>query len=146
MGRFGLFGSSGSTLGRTIRSSLRLDQFTVRTAIVRNLILDSMVDDLRAYTPIARYLMDTTLYAGKYIRDDLFFQALLHLDAANSRDRLRMRNYNTFLSEDLYLDLELSLEWQNPIGAVTFFSHPSAFRLYNAFDRFGITFSKRIQF
>ena len=90
------------------------------------------------------YLDNTSIYLGKYINEDLFLQGMVHLSAfEQNKDKKR---YTTILADDLQLDIEVSLEWSNPLGTFTFFTKPSNLSLFNIFDSFGFSYSKRILF
>ena len=146
MARMGLINSSSSAdLITTIRNSLGLDMFSLRTNLIENLLLDTIFSSTgKTISPVARYLDKTSIYMGKYLSENFFLQGMVHLSALDrSRD---LKNYTTILADDLLLDVEISLEWQNPLGTVTFFTKPSNLSLYNLFDSFGFSFSKTIVF
>ena len=134
------------TLEQSIRTSLSLDTFSLHTSIVENLLLDTLsyaASNVRndALSPMARYLNGTTLYLGKYISPELYLEGMVHLSA--DPDQLET-NSNTFLAEDLDLDIELSLEWDNPLAVFTFFTQPENFTVYDVLEGFGFGISKRI--
>ena len=89
---------------------------------------------------MARYLDGTTLYLGKYISPELYLEGMVHLDAENNITE----NRHTFLADDLNLDIEISLEWNNPLAVFTIFTRPQNVTFYDLFDSFGFGFSKRI--
>ena len=49
-----------------------------------------------------------------------------------------------FRADDLDLDIEISLEWDNPLALFTFFIQPTNLTLYDMMDSFGFGVSKRI--
>ena len=65
---------------------------------------------------------------------------MIHL-AANPDQTERS---HTFLADDLNLDIEISLEWDNPLAVFTFFIQPVNLTLYDVMDSFGFGVSKRI--
>lgn len=143
LGRTGYLGgtlSSSPGISNVIRSSLGLDIFSLRTSLFRNFLIDTIfTDNLSSYSPVARYLNDTAIYFGKYITQNVFLQGMIHLEASK-------RSVSPFIANDLDIDLEISLEWQTPLGQITFATAPSAFTLYNLFDGFSLSYSNRIQF
>ncbi|MBO8436707.1 MAG: translocation/assembly module TamB domain-containing protein [Spirochaetes bacterium] len=145
LSRIGIISSSREdTLEQSIRSSLSLDTFSLHTNIIENLLLDTVsyassnIDT--ELSPMARYLDGTTLYLGKYISPELYLEGMVHLDAENNITE----NRHTFLADDLNLDIEISLEWNNPLAVFTIFTRPQNVTFYDLFDSFGFGFSKRI--
>lgn len=142
MNRVGLINTGGGTanLSSTIRDSLNLDMFSIRTSIFRNIIFDTIFySGTDNYSPIARYLNDTTIYLGKYLTPKLFLQGLIHLEATKNTQL-------SFMASDLSLDLEISLEWQTPLGTISFATSPQNFSIYNIFDSFALSYSHKIRF
>ena len=91
---------------------------------------------------MAKYLNGTTLYLGKYLSPELYLEGMVHL-AANP-DQTDERRSSSFLADDLDLDIELSLEWANPLAVFTFFTQPENFTIYDLFNGLGFGISKRI--
>ena len=90
---------------------------------------------------MARYLDGTTLNIGKYLSSDFYLQGMIHLSAnKNNKDKY------TFISDDLVLDTEFSLEWMNPAFKITFTTSPSYFSLFSVMDTFRFSISKTINF
>ncbi len=147
MSRMGLLNSTSSSadLISNIRNSLNLDMFSLRTNLIENLVLDTIFTSSgQTISPVARYLDNTSIYLGKYLNENFFLQGMVHLSAfKDGRDKNKSA---TFLADDLQLDIEISLEWSNPLGTITFFTRPTNLSLYNIFDSFGFSFSKRIMF
>ena len=145
LSRIGYITTSDDSLQKSIRSSLNLDTFSLHTNIIENLVYDAVVfsDDSRAdVSPLARYLDGTTLYVGKYLTPDLYLEALAHFAAQrNDSD-----DDGSFLTDDLTLDVEVSLEWENPLCTVTFFTQPDNLNFYEVMDNIGFTLSKRFVF
>ncbi len=150
--RMGIIGQNNSnSLQMSIRNSLNLDTFTLHTNIIGNLVYDAVLTGQNAQrwniSPIARYLDGTALYMGKYITPDLYFEALAHLSAQRrAGEREDYDNVSSFLSSDLFLDIELSLEWENPLCSVTLFTRPQSLTIDSCFKYLGLTFSKRFVF
>lgn len=145
LSRIGYITTSDDSLQKSIRNSLNLDTFSLHTNIIENLVYDAVVfsDDSRAdVSPLARYLDGTTLYVGKYLTPDLYLEALAHFAA----QRNNTEDDGSFLTDDLTLDVEVSLEWENPLCTVTFFTQPDNLNFYEVFDNIGFTLSKRFVF
>ena len=82
---------------RALRDSLRLDLFSIRSQLVENLLrtpLGVSSPDL---------LDNTEIVVGKYLGDDLFFEALVRVESDTVSPVPELRT-----------DLELSLEWATP--------------------------------
>ena len=145
LSRMGILRSSDTGLETSIRSALSLDTFSIHSNIVENILYDTVSlassnldeDNL---SPMARYLNGTTLYLGKYISPELYFEGMVHLQSSTDRDD----DSHTFIADDLDLDIEISLEWNNPMCTVTFFTQPGNITVYDFMDNFGFEISKRI--
>jgi hypothetical protein len=141
--RLGLIQQNTGTadLTDTIRNSLGLDMFSLRTNIVQNILIEAIPG--YAYSssssPLARYLNNTSMFMGKYVGDNFFLQALLHLSAMDSSEVTR-----SFLVSDLSLDLELSLEWDNPLSTFSLFTQPNELSVYDILDTIGFSVTRRI--
>lgn len=147
LSRVGVINGVDNGLTSTIRNSLSIDTFSLHTNILANLVADtvslaSSSSGGNAFSPMARYLDGTSLYIGKYLRSDIYMQALVHLSANRNNNKKGF----TFISDDLLMDTEISLEWTNPMCTVTFFSQPVNLTPYGLLDGFGFTLSKRIVF
>ena len=55
-------------------------------------------------------------------------------------------NYGHFLSKDLILDMEFSVDWDNPLGTFTIFTKPQELSALNILDTIGFSVTKRVQF
>ena len=145
--RIGFIQQNDNGLQMSIRNSLNLDTFSLHTNIIGNLVYDAVLASQNAsrwnVSPLARYLDGTALYIGKYVTPELYFEALAHLSAQRSTGE---ENISTFLSSDLSLDIEVSLEWENPLCTVTLFTQPRSLTIDDAFRYVGLTFSKRFVF
>lgn len=143
MNRVGIINTTGEGgVVDVVRDSLGIDIFSMRTSIIENFLLDTLFRTGNDnYSPLATYLNNTSIYIGKYLGDNFYFQAMFYLEAVDEAT-----NTSGFLANDLSLDFELSLEWENPLGAVTFFTTPTYISPYNFFDNFGISFTKTIDY
>ncbi len=140
--RLGYIDSSQTTaLTESIRISLGLDMFSIRSNILQNILFDALPGSNigSTLTPLARYLNNTSIFMGKYIGRQYFLQALVHLTAM---DRSKVKR--SFISPDLSLDLELSLDWMNPLGTFSFFTQPNELSFTNILDTIGFSVTKRI--
>lgn len=144
--RLGLVQSAeGNSLESAIRNSLTLDTFSLHSNILENLIFDTVAYassnfSSESLSPMARYLNGTTLYLGKYLSPSLYLEGMIHLAANPDQTETK----HTFLADDLDLDIEVSLEWDNPLALFTFFIQPTNLTLYDMMDSFGFGVSKRI--
>ena len=143
LNRMGLINTSSyADLGSIVRDSLGIDIFSMRTSILENFLIDTIFSNSGMnFSPLATYLNNTSIYMGKYIADDLYLQAMLYLQAIDS-----VYNESAFMTDDLSLDLEISLEWENPLGTFTLFTTPYNLTLHSMFDNIGIRYSNTIYF
>ena len=147
LGRLGIVTTSNpiSGMNQSLKEFFGVDSFSLHSNIVNNILSDtissSLTDNYSSYSPMARYLDGTTLNIGKYLSSDFYLQGMIHLSAnKNSKDKY------TFISDDLVLDTEFSLEWMNPAFKITFTTSPSYFSLYSLMDTFRFSISKTINF
>jgi hypothetical protein len=92
--------------------------------VFQNILLDTIPGEYaNSFTrnPIARYLDNTTLLMGKYIRDDMFIQAIIQLSI------LEEAGIGFFFTNDLGLDIELSYEWDTPLYNLSLALQPESF-------------------
>lgn len=130
-----------------VRNSLGLDIFSARSNILSNIIIDALPGELAGRGDIsllARYLDGTSLFAGKYIGLDWFIKIRLMLKA-DSHSRLSS-NVGNFLSKDLILDTEISLDWDTPMGTWSMFTNPRELSVFDILDTIGFSVTKQIQF
>lgn len=147
--RLGIINTQSNGLTESIRTALGLDVFSLHTSIVENIIIDTMqVNSIQTNTlsPLARYLDNTSAYIGKYLSESIYLQGLIHLSAITDQNTTIRNDRNNFLASDLSIDLELSMEWSNPLGVFTVFTQPRNISLFDVMDSVGFTFSKRITF
>lgn len=147
LGRLGIVTTSNpvSGMSQSLKEFFGVDSFSLHSNIVNNILSDtisnSLTDNYSSYSPMARYLDGTTLNIGKYLSSNFYLQGMIHLSAnKNNKDKY------TFISDDLVLDTEFSLEWMNPAFKITFTTSPSYFSLFSVMDTFRFSISKTINF
>ena len=108
---------------------------------MQNILFDALPGSSLSsnFSPLARYLNNTSIFMGKYIGKEYFLKALVHLSATDKSKIIR-----SFIAPDLAIDLELSLEWSNPLGTLSFFTQPNELSIYNIFDTIGFSVTRRI--
>ncbi len=145
-GKLGIISTGEANLGLTnvIKNSLGLDIFSVRTNLLQNIVIDALPGSVynSDLSPISKYLDGTSIYAGKYLTDGLFLQSAISLKATADNKA----GMGRFLSRDLRIDLEISLDWENPLATFTVFSQPGELSVFNLFDTMGFSVTKSIQF
>ncbi len=146
--RLGIIESNSNySLTATIRDSLGFDIFSLRSNLLQNIIIDALPGELAGKTDISllsKYLDGTSLFAGKYLANGVFAQMSFRLKSEkNSNKNL---DYGHFLSKDLILDMEFSVDWDNSFGTFTIFTKPQELSALNILDTIGFSVTKRIQF
>ncbi len=146
--RVGILESNKSySIGSTIRNALGLDIFSARSSIVSNIIIDALPGELTGRNDVsmlARYLDNTSIFAGKYVGEDWFIKIRLMLKADNS---VRLSDeVGHFLAKDLILDTEISLDWDTPMGTISVFTYPQELSVFDILDTIGFSVTKQIQF
>ena len=146
--RVGMLQSNNNySISGTIRNALGLDIFSVRSSILSNIIVDALPGELAGRGDIsllARYLDGTSVFAGRYIGLDWFIKIRLMLKADN---RVKFRsNVGNFLSKDLILDTEISLDWDTALGTWSVFTNPRELSVFDILDTIGFGVTKQIQF
>ncbi|MCF7943209.1 MAG: translocation/assembly module TamB [Spirochaetia bacterium] len=114
-----------------IRNNLQLDVFSIRTQVFQNIILETLSPSqfqVISINPIARYLDNTSIFLGKYMNNDLFLQAMFHISV---NDRY---GSGFFMTDDLKLDVELSMEWENPLYYLRISTQPEGLQPYQLLD------------
>jgi translocation and assembly module TamB len=102
----------------SVRETLQLDLFSVRTQLFQNLLRGVISPDQRYRdgdypldntTPsLGQYLDNTTLFMGKYLGTDLFLELLVQLRASEA-SALEPRSL-----AGIEMEAEFGLEWQTP--------------------------------
>ncbi len=148
LSRMGIINTRFGSIDSSVKSGLSLDTFSLHTNILANVLTDTVtlwdtsIDN--NLSPMARYLDGTTLYMGKYLTPEWYFQVMLHLAAERSiNDK---SSGFSFIADDLILDTEISIEWNAPICTITFFTQPLNLTAYSIFENYGISFTRRIIF
>ena len=145
LGRLGIVTAESplSDLSSSLKLFFGVDSFSIHSNIVNNILSDtissSLSDYSSNYSPMARFLDGTTLNVGKYLSSSFYLQGMIHLTANNNA-----KDKYTFISDDLVLDTEFSLDWMNPAFKITFTTSPSYFSLYSVMDTFKFSISKTI--
>lgn len=131
-----------ASLNNTIANSLNLDFFSLKSNIVENLILQTFIEDPRysSYSPLARYLNNTTIFMGKYLNNNSKFQILINLLANDDDDK------TSFITSDLSLDLEMSYEVDTELAKFSFFTNPNQLSILEILDTIGFSVTKTIDF
>ncbi len=130
------------SLSATLRDSLGLDFLSAKTPLLSNILLDAIPGDERDLSLIAKYLNGTSFFAGKYFTPNVFGRITLLL-AADSNARKR-NGY--FISQDLSLDVEMSVEWETPFATWTLSMEPNELSVFSFLDTIGLTVSKVIRY
>lgn len=146
--RVGILESNKSySIGSTIRNSLNLDIFSARSNILSNIIIDALPGELTGrgdVSMLARYLDNTSIFAGKYVGEDFFIRIRLMLKADSS---VKLSDdVGHFLTKDLILDTEISLDWETPMGTVSVFTYPQELSVFDILDTIGFSVTKQFQF
>lgn len=142
--RLGVMDTQTGDLNESIRRALSLDMFSLNSRIIENFLIDSVNLGLNyrlRTSALSRYLNNTSIYIGKNLKDNFFLQAMIYFASVDSNT-----TDSAIFASDLAINTELSLEWSNPLGLVTFFTHPSNITIYDIIRSFGLSFTKRITF
>ncbi len=145
--RLGIIESNSNySLTATIRDSLGFDIFSLRSNILQNIIIDALPgeESNSNLSLLSKYLDGTSLFAGKYLANGVFAQMSLRLKS--EKNSKNTSNYGHFLSKDLILDMEFSVDWDNPVGTFTIFTKPQELSALNILDTIGFSVTKRMQF
>lgn len=91
----------------TIRSTLALDLFSIRTGLFQNIVRD--VIDTEDSFSFGRYFENTTVLVGKFIGDDVFLETMFQISEENPLSRS--------LNDPIGVELswEFNIEWQTPL-------------------------------
>ena len=81
--------------------------------MIQNVILERVLNQDIAQDPetegtVGRYLDNTTLFLGKYLGNDLFFEALLQIQQEPI-------SVGEFQQDELNFTMEVGLEWKTPL-------------------------------
>lgn len=141
--KFGFFQTNNdysASITNSIRNSLKLDIFSLRSSILENVILESLPGRDSNYSLLSRYLNGTSLFAGKYLKGNTFARMSVLLKSS------KKSNTPQFLTDDLSLDLEFSFDWENPVGSFSVFIQPNELSVMNFLDTIGFSITKTIKF
>lgn len=133
-------GGLGS-LNQTIAKTLNLDIFSLNSNIVENLLLDTIniYSSNENYSPLAKYLNNTSIYMGKYISNTSYFQLIINLLADSTSDS------SSFLASDLSLDLEVTYDIDTPLAKFSIFTNPTQLSIIDILDTIGLSVTKTFQ-
>ncbi len=120
LGQFGVL----SGLESSVRDTLGLDVFSIRTSLFENLVIGALSERTgTAPAPSAdlgRFLDNTTLFVGRFLGEDVFLQGLVQLRSSGS-DTVTQG----FGLGGVQTAVELSMEWQTPILDLEWIFAPS---------------------
>ncbi|MBK5200007.1 MAG: translocation/assembly module TamB domain-containing protein, partial [Spirochaetaceae bacterium] len=137
----GYINTSGiGSLNQTIAKTLNLDIFSLNSNIVENLLLDtlSVENSSSNYSPLARYLDNTSIYMGKYISTDSYLQLIINLLAEKDSKQ------SSFLASDLKLDFEVTYDIDTPLARFSIFTNPQQLSIIDILDTIGFSVTKTI--
>ena len=154
LSRFGYIPTGSLGIRESIRETFDLDTVNIHTNILGNMVYEAFTRrDSSRISPLASYLDGTSLYLGKYISPTVYFEALFHLSSDSGKLRRHENRWGrnsssgtSFLSNDLILETEISLEWTNPMCQVKIFTAPENFNFYEIIDSLGFSVTKQFQF
>ncbi|MCM1320558.1 MAG: translocation/assembly module TamB domain-containing protein [Bacteroides sp.] len=96
-----------------LREKLNLDIFSMRTTILQNAMKQYFDTDSRSdKISFSNFIDDSTVYIGKYFRNTLYADALLHLLYDESRQKNDSNKYG------LYLQPEIGFEMESPFATI----------------------------
>jgi hypothetical protein len=109
-------------LERTVRDFLGLDMFSFRTQIIPNAI-SMLRNPVERNSPYGNYLDNTTVFVGKYLSPDMFFQGMLTVrynDLAEPGRGLASTglsgiNNNGLAAGQFLLEPDISIELHSPL-------------------------------
>ena len=132
------------SLSSVIRRALGLDLLVMRSPLIENMVLGAINRfKNNNFSLVSSYFNGTSIYAGKYINSDIFAGISLSL---RSQDKNSGESGMYFLSDDLKLDLEISFDWDNPLGSFSLFSQVHELSVIGFLDNIGFTFTRRFSF
>ena len=126
----------------TVEKALGLDMFSIRQRIFYNLLVDVIPERGKSYSDsaFARYLNGTSLFLGKHISENWFFQTTLNFFSSESY--ARDKRLNDFFIQGLKGEIEFALEWNNPLASFSVFSSPNELSFFGILDNIGISVKK----
>jgi hypothetical protein len=122
-----------------MKDVFKLDLFSIRTQMIQNVILERVLNqniarDPEAGTSLGQYLDNTTLFLGKYLGNDLFFEALVQIqqEPVIAGD---------FVQDELNFTMELGLEWKTPFFLLNLAVSPDFIEPMNSIENTSLGFS-----
>lgn len=122
-----------------VKEVFNLDLFSLRTQMIQNVILERVLNqDITQVTEsegtVGRYLDNTTLFLGKYLGNDLFFEALLQIQQEPI-------TVGDFQQDELNFTMEVGLEWKTPLFLLNFSISPDFVDPLNSIQNTSLGFS-----
>jgi hypothetical protein len=102
---------------RMVRDILGLDMFSFRTKIIPNLFT-SLRNPAATNNTVGNYFDNTTVFVGKYLGADMFFQGMLTLrynDITNPEDGLNNMNNDGLMVGQMLLEPDIGIELHSPL-------------------------------
>ncbi|GEM_PF-2439851 len=105
-----------------MKDVFNLDLFSLRTQMIQNVIVERVLNQNITQDPestgtVGRYLDNTTLFLGKYLGNDLFFEALLQIQQEPF-------SVGELQQDELNFTMEIGLEWKTPLFLLNFSISP----------------------
>lgn len=143
LGTFGVMDSLNKLdIASYIRNTFGLDLLSVRIPVIQNLIIRSLsLNDNESFA--ASILNGSSIFAGKYYSENLFARLSAQLKSGSSS--LSGKGMSNFLTDDLFLNLELSLDWENSFGTYSVFVQPQELSVSSFLDNIGFSYNKTIE-
>ncbi|MDZ7793348.1 MAG: hypothetical protein U5P10_06530 [Spirochaetia bacterium] len=127
------------TFEQQVKDAFNLDLFSLRTQMVQNIILERVLNQNITQDPeenvtLGRYLDNTTLFLGKYLGNDLFFETLLQIqqDPISTGD---------FQGDELNFTMEVGLEWNTPLFLLNLSIRPDFVEPLNSIENTSVGLS-----
>lgn len=136
--------SRNNTLTNSIKDAIGLDIFSLRSRLVENILMDYLPGKRSDETSLlARYLDGTVIYLGKSLNEETFLRGTAMLNAVDiSAVNSSVGHY---ITDDLNLNLQLSLDFNAPFGTFSLFTVPQELNAYSFIDNMGISLNFRLQ-
>ena len=89
----------------------------IQNVIVERVLNQNITQDPESTGTVGRYLDNTTLFLGKYLGNDLFFEALLQIQQEPF-------SVGELQQDELNFTMEIGLEWKTPLFLLNFSISP----------------------
>jgi hypothetical protein len=127
-----IIGRQMGQLEQQIRNFTRLDMFSVRTQVVQNALYRAFQSPVDRTSGVGNYFDNTTVFAGKYIGQDMFVQSMVSMRYDANRAAF-------------VLAPDIGIELQNPLFGIRWDFIPTHPENWYVNDN-SITFTKSISF